>query len=55
MAESAFASKAGELVEIALTGCRRLGTSIVSEDALAELGAHSLVAFDEARPTHQAR
>jgi glutamate--cysteine ligase len=55
MAEDAIASKAGELVAIALAGCRRLGTAIVSEGALAELGAYSLVAFDDVRPTHPAR
>jgi glutamate--cysteine ligase len=54
MSSDSIAAKSGDLVEIALRGCRRLGTSIVSEEAMAQLATHFLIESDQRRPRHQA-
>jgi glutamate--cysteine ligase len=54
MSADAIAAKSGELVEIAVNGCRRLGPSIVSEEAMAQLGSHFLIESDQRRLTRQA-
>ncbi|MEP6730997.1 MAG: glutamate-cysteine ligase family protein [bacterium] len=55
LVDETLASKAGELVQIALGGCRRLGSAVVSEEASSLLGAQATARLDAAHQAVSAR